>query len=150
MTPAEELRGNGLAGLLLAKAEALARTLPSAAALLSVTVPANRTMRRLFERRGFRQQRRVVAWPETPAALAAHDRMTAVAQAQHAQQAQQERQHEQQEARQIQQQPTAPPQQNPQCCRFYIDACGFDHPQLWASTGGPRIDILPFFKPLGR
>jgi len=32
--------------------------------------------------------------------------------------------------------------------RFYIDSCGFDHPQLWASTGGPRIDILPFFKPL--
>lgn len=32
--------------------------------------------------------------------------------------------------------------------RFYIDACSFDHPQLWASTGGPRIDILPLFRPL--
>lgn len=34
----------------------------------------------------------------------------------------------------------------PHQCRFYIDACGFDHAQLWASTGGPQIDILPFFK----
>lgn len=32
--------------------------------------------------------------------------------------------------------------------RFYIDACGFDHPRLWGSTGGPRTDILPYFKPL--
>lgn len=58
-----------------AEAEALARTLPGTAALLSITVPANRTMRRLFARRGLMQQRRVVAWPETPAAQDAHERM---------------------------------------------------------------------------
>ena len=67
--------------------------LPGAAALLSITVPANETMRRLFARRGLRQQRRVVAWPETPVALEAHQRMAAAApQAQSVQQQQQQQQ----------------------------------------------------------
>lgn len=69
-----------------AEAEALACTLLGAAALLSITVPANHTMRRLFARRGFRQQRRVVAWPETPVASEAHQRMVAAAQQQQQQQ----------------------------------------------------------------
>lgn len=86
-----------------AEAEALAHMLPRAAALLSITVPANRTMRRLFARRGFRQQRRVVAWPETPVALAAHERMAAAAaQQQQAQRAQQREQQQEQQARQQQ------------------------------------------------
>lgn len=73
-----------------AEAESLALTLPGAAALLSITVPANPTMRRLFARSGLRQQRRVVAWPETPVALEAHQRMVEAApQAQSAQQQQQ-------------------------------------------------------------
>lgn len=72
-----------------AEAEGLARTLLGAAALLSITVPANHTMRRLFARRGFLQQRRVVAWPETPVALAAHERMAGAAQQQQRQQQQQ-------------------------------------------------------------
>lgn len=58
-------------------AEALAHTLPGVAALLSVTIPANNTMCRLFERRGFRQQRRVVAWPALPMAQATHQQLAA-------------------------------------------------------------------------
>lgn len=87
-----------------AEAETLARTLPGAAALLSITVPANRTMRRLFARRGFRQQRRVVVWPETPVALAAHERMAAAAaaQQQQAQRAQQRDQNQEQQSHQQQ------------------------------------------------
>lgn len=59
-------------------------------------------MRRLFARRGFRQQRRVVAWPETPVALAAHERMAAAAAQQ--QQAQRAQRREQQQEQQAQQQ----------------------------------------------
>jgi hypothetical protein len=37
---------------------------------------------------------------------------------------------------------------DPHCSRFYVDCCGFEHEQLWSSTGGERFDILPFYKPL--
>ncbi|EFN58832.1 hypothetical protein CHLNCDRAFT_140669 [Chlorella variabilis] len=68
----EERRGAGLAQLLLEEAEALARSLPGVASLLSVTVPANDTMLRLFARCGFRQQCEVVSWPATDVCVAAH------------------------------------------------------------------------------
>ena len=60
------------AGCLQEEAEALARSLPGVASLLSVTVPANDTMLRLFARCGFRQQCEVVSWPATDVCVAAH------------------------------------------------------------------------------
>lgn len=91
-----------------ARAEALARKLPATAALLSITVPANHTMRRLFARRGLVQQRRVVAWPATPVAQEAHERMAAAAAAKLQEQPEQPRQQLQDRQQQQQQRGSAP------------------------------------------
>ena len=50
------------------EAQALAGSLPGVIALLSITLPQNATMRRIFARRGFREQCRVITWPATEAA----------------------------------------------------------------------------------
>ncbi|KAL4457696.1 hypothetical protein ABPG75_012561 [Micractinium tetrahymenae] len=72
----EDMRRRGLAELLLAEAEELARSLPGVAALLSVTVPDNGTMRGIFARRGFRQQCQVVNWPPYAIAREVHRQLT--------------------------------------------------------------------------
>lgn len=61
---------------LQAEAEALARSLPGVAALLSVTVPANGTMRRIFARRGLCQLCQVVSWPPYAVAREVHGQLT--------------------------------------------------------------------------
>lgn len=55
-----------------AEAEALARSLPGVAALLSVTVPNNGTMRRIFARRALHQLCQVVSWPPYVVAREVH------------------------------------------------------------------------------
>ncbi|KAL4442969.1 hypothetical protein ABPG77_008460 [Micractinium sp. CCAP 211/92] len=72
----EDMRRRGLAELLLAEAEALARTLPGVTALLSVTVPVNGTMRGIFARRSLRQLCHVVSWPPYTVARELHSQLT--------------------------------------------------------------------------
>lgn len=38
---------------------------------------------------------------------------------------------------------------DPLCCRWWVDCCGFDHPELWGSDGsGECTEVLPYYKPL--
>lgn len=57
------------------EAERLAAALPHCTALLSITIPANHTMRRLFCRRGFWQLEPIRIWPVSTVALEAHIRL---------------------------------------------------------------------------
>lgn len=58
-----------------AEAEELGRRMPGVRHLLSVTIESNAAMRRCFARRGFQQQRPVVAWPTWPVAHAAAEQL---------------------------------------------------------------------------